>query len=231
MTMITWIKAFLDLAYPRFCVVCGQKLSLQEKHICTLCLATLPRTNYHLHLENPMEEKFRGRIAIERATAMYFYQKGNLSCNIIHQLKYKQQPEIGIFFGRVYALEILPSGFFKGIDYLMPVPLSPQRYKQRGYNQAEMIATGISEITKIPIAPSILKRIHNNPTQTHKNRIERILNTEHLFITESTTALSNKHILLIDDVVTTGSTLIACASAFETTPNIRFSILTLGYTL
>lgn len=229
--IMTWIKALLDLAYPRFCVVCGQKLSAQEEHICTLCLATLPRTNYHLHLENPMEEKFRGKIPLEKTAALYFYQKGNLSCNIIHQLKYKQQPEIGIFFGKIYALEILSSGFFNGIDYLMPVPLSTQRYKQRGYNQAEMIALGISKVTNIPITPPVIKRIHNNPTQTHKNRIERVLNTEHLFLAESTETLSYKHILLIDDVVTTGSTLTACASSLTNTPGIRFSILTLGYTL
>ncbi len=231
MSMImTWIKALLDLAYPRFCIVCGQKLSLQEEHICTLCMAMLPRTNYHLHSENPMEEKFRGKIPIEKTAALYFYQKGNLSCNIIYQLKYRQQPEIGIFLGKTYALEILPSGFFNGIDYLMPVPLSNKRYKQRGYNQAEMIAIGIAKATHIPIAPPIMKRIYNNPTQTHKNRIERIMNTEHLFLAESAEALSYKHILLIDDVITTGSTLTACASALTNTPGIRFSVLTIGYT-
>lgn len=226
----SWINSLLDLVYPRLCLMCGQRLMSNEQHVCTSCLTLLPRTNFHQTEENMVEKLFRGIVPIERCAILFFYQKGNSSCNIVHHLKYHMGHDTGIYFGRLFATEIASSGFFNDIDLLIPVPLSKHRLHERGYNQAEMIAIGVSQATGIPIDTLHLTRVHNNPTQTRQSRTERLHNTEHLFTTLKPEELAQKHVLLIDDVITTGSTLRACACALLSVAGIRFSILTLGCT-
>lgn len=225
-----WINTLLDFIYPRLCIMCERRLAVSEKHVCTFCLSSIPRTNFHLYADNPIEKQFRGLTTIERCASLFYYQRGNKSCQIIYHLKYKNQPEIGSFFGEFFAHEIMQTNFFKEIDLLIPVPLSKQRLRQRGYNQAELIATGIAHVTNIPIETRNLVRIRNNPTQTKQNNLERHYNTEQLFQLKDPELLKGKHILLIDDVITTGATLYACCEVLYNIPNIKISLLTLACT-
>lgn len=228
--MNSWIEALLDLAFPRLCLMCGKRLASCERHVCAFCLGNLPRTDFHLFLDNPFERRFRGVVPVERTAALFFYQKGNLSCEIIHRLKYGNQPDIGVYFGALLAREVMPSGFFRGIDWLIPVPLSRKRLRSRGYNQSERIACGVSQVTGIPVSETHLVRLYDNPTQTRRSRLERWANTEHLFGACHPEELSGKHLLLIDDVVTTGATLRACAQPLCTGTDVRISLLALGCT-
>lgn len=229
--MPSWIDTLLDLVYPRLCLLCGRRLATGEHDLCTSCLALLPRTGFHLRGCNPMEGRFRGIVSVERTAALFHYQKGNPSCSLIHDLKYRNRPDIGVRMGELLAREIAPSGFFRDIDLLVPVPLSPQRLRNRGYNQAERIAHGVSLATGIPVDTAHLSRLHDNPTQTRQSRQERLDNTERLFTATRPEELASKHILLIDDVITTGATLRACAETLQAAPHIRLSLLTLGSTL
>lgn len=228
--MNLWIETLLDWIYPRQCLMCGRHLTVEERHICLSCLMDLPRTTFHLHPENFMEERFRGLFPLERTAALFLYEKGAAVCNIIYSLKYHDQPDIGVFFGRLLAWDILDSGFFEGIDCIIPVPLAPGRLRERGYNQAAMIARGVSSKTGIPVLETHLVRTRENPTQTRQSVRGRFENAERLFEVRHPEELAGKHVLLVDDVVTTGATIRACADALMTCPDIRFSVLSLGCT-
>ncbi len=228
--MNLWIETLLDWIYPRQCLMCGRLLTVEERHICLPCLMDLPRTTFHLHPENLMEERFRGIFPLERTAALFLYEKGAAVCNIIYSLKYHDQPDIGVFFGRLLAWDILDSGFFEGIDCIIPVPLAPGRLRERGYNQAAMIARGVSSKTGIPVLETRLVRTRENPTQTRQSVRGRFENAERLFEVRHPEELAGKHVLLVDDVVTTGATIRACADALMVCPGIRFSVLSLGCT-
>lgn len=165
-----------------------------------------------------------------RATAyLHYYKEGEYS-NLIHHLKYYDHPEVGTYLGRIAATELRASGFFDGIDLIIPVPLSKKRYRQRGYNQCDYIARGISEITGIDVCINSIERIIDTDTQTRKGRMERWANTEGIFRITAPEALKSKHILLVDDVATTGATLHACTSTLLTLPRLRVSIFALAAT-
>jgi ComF family protein len=199
-----------------------------EEFICTSCNMNLPRTNYHLIQDNPVERLFWGRADLVRASSFFFYQRGSDFRKIIHQLKYAGKKEIGEVMGRYMAKEMLSSDFFKDIDIIIPVPLHPIRQRERGYNQSEWIAKGISSVTGLPIDTKKLKRIKHIETQTHKTSFERWENVQHIFKLESPDDLEGKHVLIIDDVLTTGATVAACISNFSTIKDIKISLLTLA---
>lgn len=223
-----WLSGFLDLLFPRLCVVCGSALSYSEEYVCVSCLARLPKTRYHLLPDNNLEKCFWGKINIEHASAFFYYTKGSGFDKILHELKYRGMKELGQVMGRYMATEIISSGFFDGIDVIVPVPLHPDKKKQRGYNQSEWIAAGLSAVTGIPVDTTSMKRKVANPTQTHKNTLERWENVQGIFEATDVSALEGKHVLLVDDVLTTGSTILSCASALDGIKEVRFSILTLA---
>ncbi len=230
MKPISFWHRLLDLISPRLCVVCGHRLTVTEEVICARCNFHLPRTGFqHNAYENDMAKLFWGQIPIERATAFFYYEAHAETANILYELKYKDHPEIGEIFGRMFAAEIKSAGFFDGIDGIVPVPLAKKRQRQRGYNQSEEIAQGISEITGLPIYKKVVKRISFKGSQTNKGRWDRQENVEHVFDLIDAEAVSNKHLLLIDDVVTTGATCIACAKVLCLSANVRISILSLGF--
>ena len=209
--MISFWRRLLDLISPRLCVVCGHRLSVTEEAICSKCNFHLPRTGFHLNAyENEMARLFWAQVPIERATAFFYYEPHAQTANIIYELKYKNRPDIGIIIGRMLAKEVQTAGFFDGIDGIIAVPLAKKRQQQRGYNQSEEIAQGVSEITGLP-------------------RWERHDNVEHVFELIDTKAVSGQHLLLIDDVVTTGATCLACAKALCQAGDVRISILSLGF--
>ena len=230
MKPISFWHRLLDLISPRLCVVCGHRLTVTEEVICARCNFHLPRTGFqHNAYENDMAKLFWGQIPIERATAFFYYEAHAETANILYELKYKDHPEIGEIFGRMFATEIKSAGFFDGIDGIVPVPLAKKRQRQRGYNQSEEIAQGVSEITGLPIYKKVVKRISFKGSQTNKGRWDRQENVERVFDLIDAEAVSNKHLLLIDDVVTTGATCIACAKVLCQSANVRISILSLGF--
>lgn len=230
MKPISFWRRLLDLIAPRLCVVCGHRLTVTEEVICAKCNFHLPRTGFHHHAyDNEMAKLFWAQIPIEKATAFFYYEAHAETANIIYELKYKNHPEIGNIVGRMLAKEIQPSGFFDGIDGIVPVPLAKKRLRQRGYNQSMEIAQGVSEMTGLPIYMKVVRRNSFKGSQTNKGRWDRQENVEHVFELTDATAVSNKHLLLIDDVITTGATCIACAKALCQSGNIRISILALGF--
>lgn len=229
MTISFW-RRLLDLIAPRLCVVCGHRLSVTEEAICSKCNFHLPRTGFHHNAyENEMARLFWAQIPIERATAFFYYESHAETANIIYELKYKNRPEIGTIIGRMFAKEIQPSGFFDGIDGIVPVPLAKKRLRQRGYNQSEEIAQGISEITGLPVIKNAVRRTVFEGSQTNKGRWERNKNVEHVFELTDSQVVSNKHLLIVDDVATTGATCIACAKALCQAGNVHISVLSLGF--
>ena len=228
---MTWWTRLLDFISPRLCVVCGKRLAPSERSVCSACLLHFPRTTFQFTPEdNPMAQLFWHLAPIERAAAYVYYEPHSEMAQIIYQLKYGQRPDIGEDMGRLMAVEMGYARYFEGIDALLPVPLSIKRLRQRGYNQSEHLAYGIHEITGLPIITKALKRKHFIQSQTKLSRHERQENVADMFLLNDATKLRNKHVLLIDDICTTGSTLLACADAIKHIEGIRISILTYGFT-
>ena len=228
--IISCWRRLLDLISPRLCVVCGHRLTVTEEVICAKCNFHLPRTDFHRNAyENEMAKLFWHQIPIERATAFFYYQPHSSTANIIYQLKYKNHPEIGEVMGRMVGKELMPSGFFDGIDGIVAVPLTKKRQRQRGYNQSMEIARGISEVTGLPIFDKVVKRVSFKGSQTSLGRWDRNENVEKVFELIDPTAIHGKHLLVIDDIVTTGATCIACAKELIKANNIKISVLSLGF--
>ena len=218
----------LSLLFPRLCYACGNHLLRNEYLICTECHVLIPRTNYHLDSENPVAKLFWGRCLIEKAAAFSFYNRGSRIRNLIHCLKYKGIKEIGIELGKIYGLILKSSGFTEGIDMIIPVPLHPSRQRVRGFNQSDSIAEGISAVTGLPVDGRALARISVSGTQTKRSRYERWANVEGIFMATDIESIKGKHILLVDDVITTGSTLESCASELLKIDGVKVSVTALA---
>ena len=204
------INDFFNLIFPKLCCACNNALLRNEEIICTSCTVNLPKTDFHLDKENPVNKVFWGRVQIEMATSFYSFSKKSKVQRLLHHLKYKGIKEVGVVVGRLFGYDLKESEYFKGIDYIVPVPLHKKKLKKRGYNQSEWIAMGISETMEIPINSDSLYRKVDSNTQTKKTRYKRWENVEEIFGVLNN-KLDNKNVLLIDDVVTTGATIEACA--------------------
>lgn len=223
------LSHFIGIFYPNLCCACGKVLAVGEEAICMDCLLHLPRTRLHLEGDNKLEKRFWGKAAIERATAFYYFEKGSRYRAILHQLKYKDGKQIGFTMAKYAAAELLESPDFQHFDYIVPVPLHPKKFAKRGYNQAECIANGLSAVMDVPVETANLYRAIENPTQTKKSVYERWENTKGIFALRDTSLFADKRVLIVDDVLTTGSTLIACAEAvLAQTPTARISVFTLA---
>lgn len=219
-----------DFFFPRICVCCGKLLSSQEEGICISCMSSLPGTGILNTPENEMERRFWGIYPVERATTLYYYARGGSVADILHGMKYYGRKRLCRHMGHIMGTELLDTGFFDGIDCIIPVPLHKRRLRDRGYNQSELLAEGISDIISVPVITDAMIRTHNNTTQTHKSAFERWENTEGLFkVTEKACSLRGKHILLIDDVLTTGATISACLDVLKTVDSIKISVVTLAW--
>ena len=223
-----WISDLIDLIFPRHCCVCGETLSRQERDICLNCLYTLPKIEPHHKKE--IEQIFWGKIDIERAASFMYYRKGSPYNALMHKLKYKDAPEVGTRLAEMAAKELMDSGFFNGITRIVPLPLSKKKLRKRGYNQSEYIAMGLSNITGISVDNSLVKRDIANETQTHKNRDERWENVKDIFSVNSNVSLEEEHVLLVDDILTTGATICSCAATLQKECGCKISIFTLAYT-
>ena len=223
-----WIYDASMLIAPRQCSICGRRLRKWEKILCTSCYNDLPFTYIRGTRSNKVERIFWNQIPIVRANSFMYYTPHSNSNQIFLQLKYLNRPEVGRVFGRIMAMELIDTDFFQGIDAIVPIPLAKDRQRKRGYNQSEMLAQGISEITHIPVDTQSVKRVISNQTQTQLNARERKENVKNIFALNESHKLNDKHILLIDDVLTTGATLLSCAQEMANATNLKISIMTLG---
>jgi len=207
------MRLYRDLVYfffPHCCEVCGRLLLGGEEIMCSYCYLDLPRTNFHKRGDNPVEQLFWGRVEIRHATSFFFFNKGSEYQQLLHKLKYKGYGQIGEYLGRIFASEIRET-VFAGADCIIPVPLHPRKKRKRGYNQSEKIGHGMGEVLGIPQLIDVLIRSENTDSQTRRGRFERYLNMKGRFIVRDKSVIEGKVVILLDDVVTTGSTVEACA--------------------
>ncbi|PTN10644.1 ComF family protein [Mangrovibacterium marinum] len=221
-------QQFIELIFPRSCVVCQCKLIQSEQYLCLRCLLQMPRTNHHKQRENVMEQLFYGRVPIERGCSFFEFKKGSQYQQILHELKYRGQKQLGEYIGVLFGTSLKEDASISSADLICPVPLHPRKEKKRGYNQSYHIAVGLSQSLGIPINNSNLRRCTHSSTQTRKSRWERWQNVESIFELQKPEQFEGKHLILIDDVVTTGATLEACATAILSRCNARVSVLTLA---
>jgi ComF family protein len=225
----TYYQSFISLFYPNLCLVCNRSVPFIDRRICLKCEDQLPLTNFHLDEDNPIFEKFAGRINLEQAAALfYFFKAGNVQ-TLIHDLKYHNKAEIGIQLGKMYGSILKEDGYFKTVDFILPVPLHPKKEKQRGYNQSDMFAQGLSTTLGKPWRKDILRRTEYTNSQTKKNIIDRFENVKYAFEIAKPDLIQNKHILIVDDVMTTGATMEVCAINCLEAADCRVSFATIGF--
>lgn len=207
------VEDFISLFYPRYCRGCYNSLVKGEDLICTQCLLEMPRSYYHLQKENPFYQKFRGRLPVSHVMTLFKFVKESRVQQVLHALKYKQQPELGEMLGKVYGQDLLEANFKNAFDLIIPVPLHTARRRIRGYNQSEEFGKGLSGILDLPCDDTCMTRKSMSETQTHKTKLSRWENVEKIFQVINPAPIAEKHVLLVDDVVTTGATLEACGQA------------------
>lgn len=225
------LSTLSDLLSPRACTCCGCRLGVDERVLCTACNAHLPRTLFaERALDNEMARLFWKRLPVERAAALFFYQPHSPSGQMIYELKYHNRPNVGLALGRLAAQEMARSRFFEDIDVIIPLPLARGRERERGYNQSLLIAEGVSEATHLPICNDAVRRIRETRSQTRLSHEERADNIEGAFRLIRPERVACRHVLIVDDIVTSGATVVACGGAIATAGGVRISVLSLGYT-
>lgn len=222
---LSLLENIVSLLYPEVCAACGNVLFRQENTICTKCHYLLPKTGYENQADNPLAQIFWGRAAFHAVTACFFFSKKGKIQHLVHELKYKKNREAGYFLGREMGKILVGSPLFNDVDFIVPTPLHPKRQHQRGYNQSEILAQGINQVMHQKISTTHLLRTVNTATQTKKSREERYENMKNTFILKNTIELEGKHVLLVDDVITTGATLEACGKILLEIPNIKVSVV------
>jgi ComF family protein len=220
----------LDLLYPRICNSCETSLLKHEKVLCTQCLHALPTAFSHLEKDNSVERIFYGRIPLENATSLLLFEKKGMVQKIIHNLKYKGHEEIGTFLGEWLGTELRSLQNFKQVTAVVPVPLHKKKLRQRGYNQVEKFGRAIAEKLEITYLNDVLLKRSASKTQTLKKRLARWGDLEETFVLEQPEKLQDQHVLLVDDLVTTGATLEACAHQLMQVKGVKISIATMAYT-
>lgn len=223
MKTIDIFRDFIHLFFPAICLTCGNRLVKNEHCICIPCIYDIPRVKFKNYTDNQVTRMFWGRLNIRYAMAYYYFSRGSKYRNLIHQLKYNRQKEIGIFLGKQIGNELLHSPIC-GIDIIIPVPLHKTKRMQRGYNQSEIIANGVGSVLKKPVMTNLLYRTVNTNTQTKKSRYERWENIKDVFELQNKSFLKGKHVLLVDDVITTGATLESCALTITKQEDVTVSI-------
>lgn len=222
----SFFSRLLDVVAPRSCAVCGCRLTLSERFICVACNMNLPRTDFNGDFyKNEMAQRFWGRMPVERAFALVRHYPHADSANVIYQLKYGKKPLLGREMGEFIASELLPGGFFEGITAILPVPLARKRQRQRGYNQSMELARGVATVTRLPIIAKAVRRISFAKSQTELSHHDRNENVENAFEIVDPAALRGQHVLLIDDVVTTGATMVACGTQILLAGDVKISVL------
>jgi len=225
-----YLDDFLGIFFPNLCLACMDEHPMQDDILCVECYYGLPKTGFHLIDKNQMFHKLAGKVWFEKATALYYFQKDGPTQKLIHNLKYDDQINVGTYLGKYYGTILKNSEWCQDIDFIIPVPLHKRKLHKRGYNQSQLIAEGLSESTGIPVSIKALLRVTNSKSQTKKNLLERLYNVESVFQANPRFSLKGMHILIVDDVMTTGATLVSCADAiYEVTKDVKISFVSMLY--
>lgn len=229
--MISLLARVIDLLAPRECAICGRRLAVSEEVMCGACNFHLPRTGFSANaFDNSMTRLFWKIIPIERAAALFFYEAQSQSSNVIYKLKYGHRPDIAEDMGRIAAAEFARDGFFDGIDAIVPVPLAKNRRRERGYNQSVEIAKGMSAVAGIPVLTEVANRDKFVKSQTTMDRWQRQANVASVFHLRNGSLIAGKHVLIVDDIVTSGATIASLAAELMYAGNVKFSVASLGFT-
>jgi ComF family protein len=225
----TYLADFVSLIFPQLCPACHASLMANEDILCTDCLYNLPFTNFHKQPDNIVARQFWGKLNIEAAYALYYFNKGGKVQNMVHEFKYNGMQQIGNLLGDIAGKQLMQNPIFNTVDYIIPVPLHKRRLKTRGYNQSECFADGLAAQLNAVVEIDNLIRTIATKTQTHKSRFARFQNMHEVFAVARPESLINKHVLLVDDIITTGSTLEACGIELLKVPGLKLSIATIAY--
>jgi len=225
----SYLADFVSLLFPELCAACRESLVANEYLLCTDCRFNLPYTNFHLQADNIVARQFWGKINIEAAFALFYFNKGGKIQNMLHQLKYNGQQQIGNLLGNIAGGQLIKNEIFNNVDYIIPVPLHKKRFRERGYNQSTRFAEGLADKLNAVVEEGNLVRVKSTETQTHKSRFARFENMQEVFRVINPEKLKGKHVLLVDDVVTTGSTLEACGEQLLKVEGLKLSIATIAY--
>ena len=217
-------KAIIDLFFPKVCYACHEVLNDHEQDICTDCRNNLPVTNFHFHKDNNVSKVFYARVKVEYGTALFRFEKKGLVQQLIHNLKYKGQESIGVFLGDWLGGELKTVKEYSEIDIVIPVPLHKNKLKKRGYNQVAQFAEHIASALNVKYIDNVLLKVTNTDSQVLKSRLARWTNNEELFTLQNKSTIANKHILLVDDLITTGATMEACINVLNQAKNIKISV-------
>jgi ComF family protein len=220
-------EALLHLTFPHLCEGGGTDTLHPDHYLCVHCLDALPKTGFPLHDDNPVEQLFWGRLPVEHAAAHYYFTKESTMQHLMHEFKYHGHQDLGRYLGRLMGFDLLLSHRFSDLDALVPLPLHPAKEHVRGFNRATVLCEGIAEVMGKPLLTDVVTRPEFTETQTHKSRVERWQNMQGKFRLSNTQAAEGRHVLLVDDVVTTGATLEACGSVLLQVPGLRLSLATL----
>ena len=231
MVKANFLEDFLHLLFPHVCAGCSTDIIRKEHELCLRCLSRLPKTHFFDKENNPVAEKFYGRLPVRQAAAAYYFTKNSLIENLVYELKYKGHKEIGKYMGQMLGQLLMSNARFADVDVIVPLPLNIRRYKKRGYNQSALLAEGITAVWNKPVSNESVIRKINTETQTHSGRIARLENMQNVFAVADPEALRNKHVLLVDDVITTGASLEACGAEILKVPGVTISIATLAITI
>jgi Predicted amidophosphoribosyltransferases len=223
------LSPLLHLFYPHVCTGCGSDLVEEDNLLCLKCVNDLPHTSFAMHAGNPVEKIFWGRLAITAAMSEFYFTKGTMIQTLIHEFKYKGNIDVGMYLGAMMGSSLLSNNRFTKIDALVPLPLFADKEFKRGYNQATILCNGMSEVMGVPVVKNNIVRNRFTQTQTKKHRTERWENVESSFEVNNPNEIKNKHMLLVDDVVTTGATLEACGAEILKVEETYLSIATLAY--
>jgi ComF family protein len=224
-----YLSNFISLLFPELCAACRASLMANEELLCMNCRYTLPFTNFHLQADNIVARQFWGKIPLEGAYALYYFTKGGKVQNMMHQFKYRGMRQIGNLLGNIAGEQLNKNDVFNTVDIIIPVPLHKKRMRQRGYNQSTCYAEGLAQKLNAVVEENNLVRTIATETQTHKSRFARFENMQEVFTVLNPERLINKHVLLVDDIITTGSTLEACGTQLLKIEGLKLSIATIAY--
>jgi len=226
---VSLINDFLALLYPRACEACGDSLYKHEDTLCNYCVLNLPKSEFHLDSTNPLCNALAGRVPVQIGASFYLFEKSGRIQRLLHAIKYEGQKELAEFIGKNYAADLIGTGYLAGPAIILPIPLHKKKLRIRGYNQSEWFARGLSAGLGIPMDTDILQRSKHTATQTKKKKFERWENVEGIFEAVNAGQLQNKHVILVDDVVTTGATIESAWLAIKNIPGVKVSVLSIAF--